>query len=478
VLTRAPGAGGAASGGPRPSGRRAEPVRRLELVRGGAAAGRVPSGRAGRRPGDYVALASLVAILCVVGLVMVLSASSVVALSQFGSSWVIFERQALFVAIGAVGLLAAQRVDYRRWRRLAPALLAGSVLMLLAVLVPGVGELVSGSRRWLGVGPLRLQPSELAKLALVVFGADLFARRSERAGSWAGTTRPMLVVLVVVAGLVLKEPDMGTAVVLSCIVLVLLYTGGTPPRTLVTIGLAAVGGGIVLAYAEPYRRARLLSFLDPWAHASGSGYQVVQSLAGLGSGHLLGLGLGASPAKWGFLPNAYTDFIFAVLGEELGLLGSLLVVGLFVAVVVVGIRIAARAPDRFGGLLAAGITAWIGVQAVLNVGAVIGLLPVTGVPLPFVSFGGSSLVIEMVGVGILLNVAAHERPGGARTGAVRPADERSRDRRRASARRVHERPAGAPPASAEGKGGGLALGSPVPSGRPRAVEARGSGAGP
>ena len=360
------------------------------------------------KPASFVLLLTLVTVLIVVGLIMVLSASSVESLREYGSSWAIFERQVLWVALGAVALVLGARIDYRRWQRFGTPLLIVCLVLLLAVLVPSLGVSSGGSSRWLGVGSLRMQPSELAKLGVVIFGADLLTRRANRMRNWKATVRPLLLVVGVACLLVIKQPDLGTAIILVCITLGLLFAAGTSTAGIGTLlGLSGVAA-LLVALAEPYRRARLLSFLDPWAHASGSGYQVVQSLVGLGSGHLLGVGLGASAAKWGFLPNAYTDFIFSVLGEELGLIGSLLVVGLFVALAVVGIRIAVRSPDRFGGLMAAGITTWIVVQAVINIGGVAGMLPVTGVPLPFISFGGSSLVIMMAGVGVMLNVASRE----------------------------------------------------------------------
>jgi cell division protein FtsW len=360
------------------------------------------------KPASFVLLLTLVTVLIVVGLIMVLSASSVESLREYGSSWAIFERQVLWVVLGAVALVLAARIDYRRWQRFGTPLLIVCLFLLLAVLVPGVGMSAGGSSRWLGIGSLRMQPSELAKLGVLIFGADLLTRRAGRMRNWKATVRPLLLVVGVACLLVIKQPDLGTALILVCITLGLLFAAGTSSAGIGTLlGLSGVAA-LLVALAEPYRRARLLSFLDPWAHASGSGYQVVQSLVGLGSGHLLGVGLGASAAKWGFLPNAYTDFIFSVLGEELGLIGALLVVGLFVALAVVGIRIAVRSSDRFGGLMAAGITTWIVVQAVMNIGGVAGMLPVTGVPLPFISFGGSSLVIMMAAVGVMLNVASRE----------------------------------------------------------------------
>ena len=367
---------------------------------------RPPASR--RSPAVFVLLAADVAALVVVGLVMVLSASSVQALRTFGSSWVVFQRQAMWMAIGAVALGVALRTDYRRWRRPSVPLLLLSLALLVVVLIPGLGVSVRGSSRWLGTGQFRMQPSELAKLAVLLFAADQLARRGAK-GQMDRAMRPILVVLAAVTLLVMAQPDMGTTLVLGTIVLALLFVAGVELRRLARLLGIAAAGALVLALAEGYRRARLFSFLHPWKDAGNTGYQIVQSLVGLASGHWTGLGLGASRAKWGFLPNAYTDFIFAVIGEELGLLGTLLVIALFAAFAVLGVRAAIRAPDRFGALLAAGITAWVVGQALINIGAVIGVLPVTGVPLPFISFGGSSLVITMGAAGMLLNIARQGR---------------------------------------------------------------------
>jgi cell division protein FtsW len=352
---------------------------------------------------------TLTGVLCAIGLVMVLSASAYTSLEYYGSVWTIFERQVLWMALGALALGVTSRIGYEHWRRLRMVMLIGTLGLLLAVLVPGVGVSAGGSSRWIGVGLFRLQPSELMKLSIAVFAADLLARRARRVRETRAVVAPVLIVLFVAAVLVLKQPDMGTALVLACITFTLLYAGGVPlGPVLKALGVVLVLG-LIVGLAEPYRRARLLSFLNPFAHAKGSGYQVVQSLVGLGSGHLYGLGLGGSRETWGLLPNAHTDFIFSVVGEECGLVGTLVVLVLFAALAWYGLRAATRAPDRFGGLLAVACTCWITSQAVINIGAVIGLLPVTGIPLPFISFGGSSLVITMVAAGILANIASHER---------------------------------------------------------------------
>jgi len=359
-------------------------------------------------PVPFVLLLAVVVALVVVGLVMVLSASSVQALRLYGSSWYVFKRQLIWVALGAVVLAVAMRVDYRRWQRAGLPLALVSTGLLVLVLLPHTGVSVRGSSRWVGWGDFRMQPSELAKLALLVFTADVLARRVAMAAD-KRRLRPVLLVLVAVVALVMAQPDMGTTLVIGCVVLALLFVAGTPLPTLARLMAFSTLAALFLGMLESYRRARLFSFLNPWKDAGNTGYQIVQSLVGLASGHWTGVGLGASRAKWGFLPNAHTDFIFAIIGEELGLLGTLLVIALFVAFAVLGVRIAARAPDRFGTLVAAGITTWVVGQALINIGAVVGVLPVTGVPLPFISFGGSSLVITMAAVGILLNVARQGR---------------------------------------------------------------------
>ena len=357
------------------------------------------------RPSRAAWLCIIVGVLCLLGLMMVLSASSVEALHAYGGAWMFFQRQLMWVGLGALAMVGAMQVDYHRWRRLAGPGLVICVVLLLVVLIPGIGITVAGSRRWLGFGPMRVQPSELAKIVLLIFSADLLARRADRVRERGAIVRPLLVVTGALGGLVLLEPDMGTAVVLTLIALTVVFVGGLPVLRMAGLLVGTAAAGMVTIMTAGYRRARLFSFLDPWADAGNTGYQVAQSLVALGSGHVTGVGLGASRAKWGFLPNAHTDFILAIIGEELGLLGSLLVLALFTAFTVVGAQVALRAPDRLGTLLAAGVTSWVAGQALINMGAVTGRLPVTGVPLPFVSFGGSSMVIAMGAIGMLASVS-------------------------------------------------------------------------
>jgi cell division protein FtsW len=376
--------------------RAARPARRLER--------RPASG-----PSTFVLLAAVVAALNVIGLVMVLSASTVQSLREFGSTWSYFIRQATWLGLASGVFMFTVSIDYRRWRRLAPVLLVLAGGLLFAVLVPGVGLEVNGARAWLGVGSFTLQPSELAKLALVLFLADLLTRRGAAMHDSRLTLRPALLVAGVFVFLMMLQPDLGGTMVMASLVFAILFVAGVPLLRLGLVTALGAAASLVLALQEGYRRRRLLAFLDPSADPAGIGYQINQSLVGVASGRLTGVGLGASRAKWGFLPNAHTDFIFAILSEELGLLGGALVVGLFVAFAVLGTKAALRAPDRFGMLVGAGLTAWVMAQALVNIGGVVGLLPITGLTLPFVSFGGTSLIVSMAATGILCNVARHGR---------------------------------------------------------------------
>jgi cell division protein FtsW len=362
-----------------------------------------------QRTSTYLLLLMVVAVLNVIGVVMVLSASSVQSLDSKGTAWWFFERQLLWTGLGVMGFAVASRVDYRLWRRYTVPFLALASLLLVLVLIPGFGLWVDGSRRWLGYGTWRIQPSEIAKLALLVFAADVLTRQEQRVGDWRKALRPVMLVFIVFAVLIMKEPDLASTMVLTVILGAVLVIGGIRARHLAVIGGLAIGAVTAFALFVPWRRARMLTFLDPWHDKSNAGYQVTQSIIALGSGGWTGVGLGASRAKWRFLPAAHTDFIFAIVGEELGLFGCLLVVGLFGALAYLGVRTALRAPDRFGMLLAGGITAWIVGQAVINIGSVVGLLPVSGIPLPFVSFGGTALLFTMIAAGLLGNVA---RQGG------------------------------------------------------------------
>ncbi len=355
---------------------------------------------------SWVVLAVVTA-LTMIGLLMVMSASSVVSVRENTMPWSYFVRQATWVVVGIAGMLVAMSVSLDFWRRHVKLMMAGAVLTLGAVLVPGVGVSANGATRWLGVGPAKFQPSEFAKFALLLFVADLLARRQHQVEDWRWGLGPVTTYLVVISGLIMLQPNMGTTVIIGATVLAVLWAAGSPKGQLASVGgvLAVIGAGFVAF--EPFRRRRYLIFLDPMKDPFEYGLQNVQSLVAIANGGLLGRGLGRSTVKWGFLPFAWTDFIFAVIGEEFGLLGVLAVVGLFVAFAVTGVYVAARASDRFSMLVAVGITTWISVQAFMNMAAVVGLMPITGVPLPFVSFGGSSMVVTLTAVGMLVNIARH-----------------------------------------------------------------------
>lgn len=409
----------------------------------------------------FVAISFLVAVLNLLGLVMVLSASSVHALTEEGSSWYYVSRQALWGLVGAVALVAVARVDYHRWRRLATPLLLVSLVTLVLVLVPGVGLVANGSRRWLGAGNLSVQPSEFVKLTLLIWVADLLARRAAYIRKVRAGLRPVLLALLGVSALVMLQPNLGTTIVIVGMVLSICFVAGVPMAPILRWAGLGAGAAVLLAWLEPYRRFRLLAFWDPWADPLGQGYQTIQSQVGLASGGLVGSGLGASRAKWGFLPYAHTDFVFAITGEELGLVGALVVVALFSLLGVLGVRTALHASDRFGMLLAVGVTSWFTVQAFVNIGSVIGLLPITGVPLPFVSFGGSSLVVSMAAVGLLLSVARQADAPGSRAGA---------------GPKTSSSPTPEAPAPKVGKGSKVDPGSATPGSKPGTGSKPGAGA--
>ncbi len=376
-------------------------------------------GRAVRRPataalapgGSPALLAGTTVVLVTLGLIMILSASSVSSFATYGSSFLFFNKQLLWAVVGIACFVVCARLDYRKLRGTGLLLIVGTVVLLIAVLIPGVGVSVGGSSRWLRAGPLSFQPSELAKLALILFAADAFTRKRALFDGWRATLMPMIPVVGTLSLLIMLQPDLGTTLLLVIIGGTLLFVAGAPGRHLLPLAASAVVATGVAAMAAPYRRARIFAFLDPWADPLNTGYQTIQSLIALGSGGWLGVGLGASRQKWMYVPNAHTDFIFSILGEEMGLLGTLTVLGMFGMIAYFGISAARRAPDRFGMLLAAGITIWITSQALINIGAVTASLPITGVPLPLVSFGGSSLVVSLAGMGILTSISARSLPG-------------------------------------------------------------------
>ncbi len=358
-----------------------------------------------RRTPDVSLFIAVVALLSL-GIVMIYSASAIVALDRFGDSAFFLKRQLLWTLLGLGAMSVALTIHYERLRRATPVLLLLVAVALVAVLVPGVGRMAGGARRWITLGPLNFQPAEAAKLVLVLYLANYLTNRGVAVRRIA-TVWPPLLVTGGLFGLLVLQPDMGSAMMLGGLAAVMLFLGGASLWHLAGLGLAALPPLALVTVWEAYRVRRLLAFLDPWRDPRGSGFHIIQSLLALGSGGLLGLGLGASRQKFFYLPERHTDFIFAILGEELGLMGTGAVILLFAFVAVRGFRIARAAPDRYGTLLAGGITASIVGQAMLNIGVASGLLPITGVPLPFLSFGGSSLLTTCLGVGILLNISQY-----------------------------------------------------------------------
>jgi len=336
------------------------------------------------------------------GLVMVYSATSAPAALGGGNPTAYLERQAIYAVIGFGLMIAAARSDFRKLRALAPGLVLTALILCLAVL--GIGERVNGARRWIGAGPLQFQPSELAKLAVLVWCAAYLARKPPPR-TLRDIGRPVGLLVGVFCLLVLVEPDLGTVITIVVMVGAMLLVAGTPLPTLSAAYGLVFGLAAIASWASPYRRARLLVFLNPWKDPTNNGLQNVQALISLGSGGIFGRGLGQGVIKDRYLPEAHTDMIFAVIGEELGLIGISLVIVAYCALAYAGLRLALTCKDPFGKRLAAGITALITGQAAINLAAVVGLAPLTGIPLPFVSYGGSSLVVALLSVGILLNIA-------------------------------------------------------------------------
>ena len=364
-------------------------------------------------------------LLLVLGVAMVLSASTVESYRVFGSAYTLWLRQVMFAVIGLVAMVVASRLPVAFYRRMAYPTLLFALVTLGAVLV--IGHSVAGQRNWIELGgPFRFQPSEFAKLALVLWGADLMARKVGLLDRWKHLLVPLLPVVGTMVLLVLLEGDLGTALILVPMLAAILYVNGAPSRLFMAGGVVVLAGVAVLSLGKSYRLARFASWLDPSKDAMGTGWQVLHGQSALGGGGWFGVGLGASREKWGWLPEAHTDFIFAVVGEELGIIGTLLVIGLFAAIGVAGLRLARVTTDPFVRTASAATVAWLLTQALLNMGAVLQLIPITGVPLPLVSYGGSSLVPTLVALGMLMSFARAEAGRPARATARRSPDARER----------------------------------------------------
>jgi cell division protein FtsW len=380
------------------------------------------SSHARTRPQPDRVLLFTVVLLCCAGLVMVTSASAAFAYTQYQSAFYYAERQAAWMVVGFVALFVLGRADYRKLRPLAPAGAVIAALLMLLVLVPHLGVEINGARRWFDAGPLgTFQPSELGKLAFAVFIAHWIDRHADRMGDFRKTFVPFAAMLVGVLVLLMLEKDVGTAFVMVGIFISAYWAGGGRLRHVILLSGFLGLGFIAATLLEPYRFARLAAFKNPWADPLGAGFQATQSLYGLASGGFFGVGIGHSIEKYGWLPEPHTDFIFAIVGEETGLFGTSLVMLGFLFFSVRGYRASLRAPDTFGMALAAAITTWISFEALLNMATVTNTLPITGVPLPFFSYGGTALATTLAAVGLLLSVA--RRGSGSSLGKNRQADE-------------------------------------------------------
>lgn len=369
------------------------------------------SPRATKRVAMDHSLLIITIILALVGLVMVFSASAVVAGNRFHDPGYFLKRQLAWLAFGFLLLHLASHIDYVWWKRLSIPLLGLTVVLLVMVLIPSLGVSAKGARRWLRLGPISVQPAEIAKLVAVMYLAAYLAKKEDRLTGFLSGLAPALLVVGVLGGLVLLEPDLGTVVVMGSVAIGLLFLGGARLSHLLSLGLCAVPAVLVLVLSSSYRRQRLMTFLAPWKDASDAGFQITQSFLAFGSGGLFGVGLGEGKQKLFFLPEAHTDFVLALVGEELGLVGTGVIILLFALFAIRGFQVAARARMPFGRYLGMGITLLIGVQALINACVVTGLVPTKGLTLPFVSYGGSSLVTCMFGVGILLNISRDRQTG-------------------------------------------------------------------
>ncbi|MFB7302224.1 stage V sporulation protein E [Heyndrickxia sporothermodurans] len=347
--------------------------------------------------------------LLTVGLIMVYSASAIWANFKFDDSFFFAKRQLLFAGVGVIAMFFIMNVDYWTWRSWAKVILIGCFLLLVLVLIPGIGMERNGSRSWIGVGAFSIQPSEFIKLAMIAFLAKFLSEQQKYITTIKKGLLPSLSLVFLAFGMIMLQPDLGTGTVMLGTCIVMIFIAGARIFHFVILGLIGVGGFVALILSAPYRMARITSFLDPWQDPQGTGFQIIQSLFAIGPGGLFGQGLGESRQKFFYLPEPQTDFIFAILSEELGFIGGTFVLLLFSLLLWRGIRIALGAPDLYGSFLAVGIISMVAIQVMINIGVVTGLMPVTGITLPFLSYGGSSLTLMLMAIGVLLNISRYAR---------------------------------------------------------------------
>ncbi|WP_270181789.1 stage V sporulation protein E [Alkalihalobacillus sp. CinArs1] len=357
---------------------------------------------------DLIFLTVTLALLAI-GLVMVYSASAVWASYKFDDAFFFAKRQLLFAGVGVIAMFFVMNVEYWTWRTWSKLGIIICFFLLILVLIPGVGLVRGGARSWLGVGAFSIQPSEFTKLAMIAFLAKYLSENQKRITSFKKGLVPSLGLVLVAFAMIMLQPDLGTGAVMVGTCVVMIFISGAKISHFAWLGVLGIAGFIGLILSAPYRIARITSYLDPWSDPLGSGFQIIQSLYAIGPGGLMGLGLGQSRQKFYYLPEPQTDFIFAILSEELGFIGGSFVILLFALLLWRGIRIALRAPDLFGSLLAVGIIGMVAIQVMINIGVVTGLMPVTGITLPFLSYGGSSLTLMLVAMGVLLNISRYAK---------------------------------------------------------------------
>ena len=348
--------------------------------------------------------------LVAAGLIMIYSASAIFAGDRFGDQYYFFKRQMMWAGIGFFMMAAASFLRLELLQKLAKPFLIITGLSLVLVLFPGVGTKIGGARRWLRFGMFSFQPAEMAKLALIIYSAGFLSMKMEVLNNFREGVLPLLIVLGAAIALILKQPDLGTAVLIGSIVLVMMFIAGVPLRYLAILGLGSAPVFALLIFKVSYRWRRILVFLNPWEDPSNTGYQITQSLIALGSGGIIGVGLGKSVQKLYYLPESFTDFIFSIIGEEAGFVGTFCILLLMAVFICNAVKISRGAANPFAYLLGMGLTVMIGLQAIIHMGVVTSCLPTKGLPLPFVSFGGSSLVVNMIAVGLLVNISRGKRP--------------------------------------------------------------------
>ena len=358
-----------------------------------------------------VFLVVVVAMLVTIGLGAMLSASSVVSIRASSGQFQLFTKQVLWVGLGLSALVVSSFVPYRFWQRVALPVFLATIVGLVVTLV--IGDTRGGATRWIVVGPVTVQVAEFAKFSTMALLAAVLAKKGELLSDLRHVVVPLAAIVGAVTILLLAQPDFGNLLLIAAPAFVVLAASTVPLRFVFGLGMTGVLAMTALAMSADYRKARLLGFLDPFSNAQGSGLQAVQSMVALGTGGFFGVGLGQSRARWSWLPNAHTDFIFAIIGEETGFAGAAIVITLFALLAAVGVSIAFRAPDTFGRLLAVGIVAWLTLQALVNIGGVVAVLPITGVPLPFISNGGNAMLVNLFAIGVLLNISRSSDRGAA-----------------------------------------------------------------